>query len=139
MLEASPLGRPFQPLTLVAYRVEAGPLFDARDAGRLDLQGFRLGDLADPDWEPRMLDSQEPIQHRFVRTVLATGHVGIVVPSFAHGARALDANLVLWEWADTGRSTVTEIDDDRRLPQDDASWTGIQERKGSAQNFRSPT
>ncbi len=33
------------------------------------------------------------------------------------------APLVLWEWADTGGSTVTVIDDDSRLPRDDASWS----------------
>ena len=102
MLEASPMGRPFQPLTLVAYRVNAGPLFDARDAGRLESQGFRPGDLADPDWEMLMLGGGEPIQHRFARAVRAAGHAGVVVPSFAHGAGAREVNLVLWKWADTG-------------------------------------
>ncbi len=139
MLEASPLGRPFQPLTLVAYRVDTGPLFDARDAGRLASQGFRPDDLANPDWEGLMLDGQEPAQHRFVRTLRAAGHVGVVVPSFAHGAGAGDANLVLWEWADTGGSTVTVVDDDRRLPRDDASWSRIKDRKVETQDFHGPT
>ncbi|MDE0348069.1 MAG: RES domain-containing protein, partial [Boseongicola sp.] len=83
LLEASALGRPFQPLTLVAYQVDAGPLFDGRDAHQLSSLGFRPSDLADPDWESLMLDGREPVQHRFVADVRAAGHVGVVVPSFA--------------------------------------------------------
>ena len=123
MLEASPLGRPFQPLTLVAHQVDAGPLFDGRDAHQLSSLGFRPSDLADPDWEGLMLDGQVPVQHHFVADVRAAGHVGVVVPSFAHGARAEDANLVFWEWADTGGSTVTVIDAEGRLPRNDVSWS----------------
>ena len=106
----------------MAYQVDAGPLFDARDARRLSLLGFQPDDLADPAWESVMLDGREPVQHRFVAGVRAAGHAGVVVPSFAYGAGTGDANLVLWEWADTGGSAVTVIDDDGRLPQDDASW-----------------
>lgn len=123
MLEASPLGRPFQPLTLVACQVNAGPLFDARDVDRLESQGFRPSDLADANWEDQMLDGQELIQHRFALAVQAAGHVGVVVPSFAPGAGTRDMNLVLWAWAATGRSVVTVVDDEGRLPRDDAIWS----------------
>ena len=107
----------------MAYQVDAGPLFDGRDAHQLSSLGFRPSDLADPDWESLMLDGRDPVQHRFVADVRAAGHVGVVVPSFAHGAGPEDANLVFWEWANTGASAVTVIDDEGRLPRDDTSWS----------------
>jgi len=121
ILEASPLGRALQPLTLVAYQVDAGPLFDARDANLLKKRGFQPNDLANADWEDRMLDGHEPVQHRFARAVQSVGYVGVVAPSFARGAGAGDVNLVFWQWAATGRSVVTMIDDEGRLTRDDAN------------------
>lgn len=122
MLEASPLGRPFQPLTLIAYRVDADPLFDATDLQAVASLGFSPADLADPLWEDRLLDGQEPVQHRFVAAVRAIGAVGMLVRSFARGAVDLNRNLVLWHWNEDGGAGVEVIDDEDRLPRDGSSW-----------------
>ena len=123
LLEASPLGRPFQPLTLVAYDVDAAPVFDATDPQALAGLGYTQADLADPNWESLMLDGVVPVQHRLARDVLATGAIGMRVPSFARGTRGEHRNVVFWHWNDGAGAMLTVLDDDERLSRDGSSWT----------------
>lgn len=123
ILEASPLGRPFQPLTLVAYDVDAAPVFDATDPQALAELGYTQADLADPNWENVMLDGAVPVQHRLARDVLATGAVGMRVPSFAPGAGPGHCNVAFWRWNDGAGARLTILDDEERLPRDGTSWS----------------
>ena len=120
MLEASPLGRAFQPLTLVSYRLHA-TLFDATESGALSAIGFDRADLGYAFWEQDMLAGGTPPQHRLATALIGQGVHGVVVPSFARGAAPDDLNVVLWRWGETG-ATLDVIDDEGRLPKDGSSW-----------------
>ena len=47
---------------------------------------------------------------------------GIIVPSFANGARAEFRNLVLWRWNTGETNAVAVIDPTGRLPKNQRSW-----------------
>jgi len=120
LLEASPLGRPFQPLTLVSYRVSA-TLFDATDRTTLAAAGFTEDQLAYANWDLDMAMGKEPPQHRLVRALSQQGVHGLLVRSFARGSAADDVNVVFWHWGKNG-ADIHIIDDEGRLPSNDASW-----------------
>ncbi|MCU0895722.1 MAG: RES domain-containing protein [Rhodospirillales bacterium] len=122
LLEASPLGRPMQPLTLCAYRVDAEPVFDARDRSILAAHGASAVDVECPNWNREMLEGQVPASQRLADRLHAAGFFAMLVPSFARGAGGGDDNLVFWKWGDNLPSRVRVIDDDRRLPSNPASW-----------------
>lgn len=46
---------------------------------------------------------------------MANGFNGLLVKSFAPGAKDSDLNLVLWRWSDRPPSRLTLIDDEKRL------------------------
>lgn len=128
LLEASPLGRPFQPLTLISYEIEAD-IVDATDPVVLSAFGVSRADLAYPDWEFDMLNGRTPPQHRLAQQLIGQGAQGLRVPSFARGAEASDINILFWAWDDRGgadAASVRVIDDEGRLPRDAASWVTLQ-------------
>jgi RES domain-containing protein len=47
---------------------------------------------------------------------------GIIVPSYAAGADRKAKNLVLWRWSEDLPHRVRIVDEERRLPRNDASW-----------------
>ena len=53
---------------------------------------------------------------------MADGQAGILVPSFAPGARDEDHNLVLWNWSDRPPHQVAVFDPSGRLPKNRLSW-----------------
>lgn len=120
MLEASRLGRPFQPLTLISYRVNAS-LFDCTDKATLTDIGFSDADLAYPNWELDMVSGVEPPQHRLASALIDQGVDGLLVRSYARGADESDVNAVFWAWGGEAAEIIV-IDDEGRLPRDDASW-----------------
>lgn len=122
LLEASPLGRPMQPITLCAYFVDAGPVFDARDPAVRAAHGVDTADLACPGWNQEMLEGKVPASQRLAERLRADGFVAMLVRSFARGAGDGDDNLVLWLWGDDLPSRVQVIDDESRLPRTPASW-----------------
>ena len=113
--EATPLGRPMQPLTLCAYEVDADPVFDAGDPCQLRESGFRETDLACPTWEADMLDGRVAASQRLAESLVEAGYVGMLVRSFAVGASQTDVNLVIWRWGDAHPTRVTVIDEQDRL------------------------
>lgn len=113
--EATPLGRPMQPLTLCAYDVDAEPVFDATDPAQLRDREVLEADLACPTWEADMLDRSVAASQRLAERLVAAGYVGMLVRSFAIGAREEDLNLVMWRWADVHPARVVVIDEEGRL------------------------
>ena len=113
--EAQPLGRPMQPLTLCAYEVDAEPVFDASDEERRRALGVRDSDLECPAWEAEMLLGAVPASQALADRLIAAGHVGMRVRSFARGAGADDLNLVMWRWSPDRPARVVLIDDEDRL------------------------
>lgn len=108
--EANQVGT-LQPVTLVAYRADIGPLLDGRDAVALKPFGMTPEDLADLGWRDRMLSGQRVPTQELAEAAIAQGFAGIVVPSYARGAPADAFNLVLWAW--DGKLDL--VDDDDRL------------------------
>ena len=111
--EANQVGD-LQPTTLVAYRAALANLFDCRDAGALAAHGMRTDDLADPAWREAMGKGKPAPTQRFALTLIAAGHPGLLVRSFARGAGPEDLNIVLWRWSEEG-ADLSVIDDEDRL------------------------
>ena len=90
--------RRFDPLTICSYEVDVEDIADLRsDAGRTEVRAG-LADLACP-WALDRAEGRMPFTWTLVRRLLRQGAAGILVPSFARGARADAANLVLWRWS----------------------------------------
>lgn len=100
-----------QPTVLVSYDADIASVFDSREAGALVAYGMDDAALADPGWRDRMREGGEAPTQTFARRLIAEGHDGLLVRSFAKGAGPGDLNLVLWRW-DPG---LRLIDDENRL------------------------
>ena len=113
--EAQPLGRPMQPLTLCAYEVDAEPVLDALDEESRLGQGVSDADLACPAWEADMLAGKVSASQALADRLIAAGHAGLRVRSFASGAGTGDINLVMWRWGADLPVRVVLVDDENRL------------------------
>ena len=78
--------------------------------------------MACPNWNREMLEGKVPASQRLAERLRADGFVAMLVRSFARGAGDGDDNLVFWQWGEDLPSRVRVIDDDRRLPNNRASW-----------------
>ena len=110
--EANQVGT-LQPTTLVAYRADVGPVFDAQDDAALVAYSITAAELADPTWRDRMLRSEAVPTQEFAERLIGDGFVGLMVRSFAAGTRTDDLNLVLWSWSASDALIV--VDDEDRL------------------------
>lgn len=108
-------GGAFQPCVIVEYKVQITSLFDARDPAALSLFGMDLDALADPAWQLKMQRGEAVKTQDFAEALIAAGHAGALVPSFARGARAGACNIVLWHWGDGTAARLKLIDDEGRL------------------------
>lgn len=104
----------FQPITLVSYTAEIARVFDGRDATALKRFDMSPAALADPAWRDAMIDDGEAPTQTFARRLADEGQDGLLVPSYAPGAREDDLNLVLWRWNIDG-AALTVVDDEGRL------------------------
>ncbi|MDB5439939.1 MAG: hypothetical protein JWM33_2366 [Caulobacteraceae bacterium] len=103
------------PHVLCSYDVDCEDIADLRtDVGRAGL-GVALDDLACA-WGDALIARREPASWTVVRRLIARGHSGALVPSFAHGATAEDQNLVLWRWGPDLPHRVMVYDPTGRLP-----------------------
>ena len=114
--EANQVGN-LQPTTLVSYEVEIELIFDTRDAVALAAEGMDADLLAAPTWRDEMKADGESRTQAFARRLMAAGHHGLMVRSFAPGAGPDDLNLVLWSWGDGAPARLVLIDDEGRLSQ----------------------
>lgn len=110
----------FNPLTLCAYEVDCTDIVDLSTADACASERIDPEDLAAP-WALDIMEKRTPASWRVYETMGASA-AGILVPSFAKGARAETKNLVLWRWSDTLPHLVRVHDPDRRLPSDQSSW-----------------
>ena len=97
------------PYVLCSYDVDSDDIADLRtDTGRAE-RGVALDDLACA-WGDALIAGREPESWTLVRRLIADGHAGALVPSFANGATAVDQNLVLWRWGPDLPHKVTVYD-----------------------------
>lgn len=113
--EAQSLGRPMQPLTLCAYEVDIEPVVDTLDENQRQALGVRDSDLVCPGWEADMLAGAVPASQALADRLVAAGYAAMLVRSFAVGAAAGDANLVMWKWGEHRPHRVVLVDDEGRL------------------------
>lgn len=112
--EANQIGT-LQPTTLVAYRGDLEPVFDATNLDAAREYGLGLADLGGDDWRVRMRDDGKAPTQLLAERLIADGYVGLRVRSFARGAGDADLNLVLWRWSDAAPARLILVDDERRL------------------------
>ena len=112
--EANQVGS-LQPITLVSYDAEIDQVFDARNDAALASKGMDAPSLTDNTWRDQMTLEGEARTQTFARTLIASGHNGLLVRSYARGAAADDLNLVLWSWGLAAPARLTMIDDEGRL------------------------
>ena len=110
------------PYVLCSYDVDCEDIADLRTDP--DRAGHDVGrsDLACA-WGDALIAGREPESWRVVRRLMAEGHAGILVPSFANGATADDQNLVLWRWGPDLPHKAMVYDPTAKLPKNQLSWT----------------
>ncbi|MFZ1482326.1 MAG: RES domain-containing protein [Paracoccaceae bacterium] len=96
--EANQAGRPFEPVTLVAYEADLGPVLDGCDAAALDALGIDPAVLSADDWRIRAREHGASAGQLLAERLIGAGWVGMIVPSFARGVKPGARNLVLWQW-----------------------------------------
>lgn len=103
-----------EPFTVVGYDVDVSDIIDLRtDAGRR-AAGVKLADMSCA-WRLDLDNAREPASWQIANRLRRTA-AGILVPSFANGARADMHNLVLWTWGADLPHRVTAYDPSGRLP-----------------------
>ncbi|UFS68224.1 RES domain-containing protein (plasmid) [Paracoccus denitrificans] len=112
--EANQIGT-LQPTTLVAYRADLEPVFDATDASNLHRYGLAPADLAANDWRIRMQENRKAPTQILAEQLVAAGYAGMLARSFVNGATEEDRNLVLWTWGDALSCLISVVDDEGRL------------------------
>jgi RES domain-containing protein len=111
------LARRFDPLTVCAYEVDCDGLVDLSTDEARAAAGVRLEDMAAP-WMLDRAEGRRPASWLVHDRLRAAGAAGVVVPSFANGARPEELNLVLWTWGDTPPSrsgSLTRTGGSRRI------------------------
>ncbi|BBE72066.1 RES family NAD+ phosphorylase [Oharaeibacter diazotrophicus] len=112
--EANQVGS-LQPTTLVAYEADFEAIFDGRDAEALAAEGVDPAVLAATTWRDEMRTSGEARTQALAHRLIASGHAGMLVRSFAPGNGPDDVNLVLWTWGAAPPTRLVPIDDEGRL------------------------
>lgn len=113
--------RRFDPLTVCAYAADIADVVDLRTEAGCAAAGVASADLGCA-WAYDLAKGQVPASWRVARLLISQGAAGILVPSFATGARADAANLVLWRWGADLPHQIAVHDPGSKLPRDQKSW-----------------
>jgi RES domain-containing protein len=110
-----------EPLTICSYEVDVDDVVDLRTDADRNAAGLSLDELGCA-WELNLANHTEPASWRIAKDFMAHGRAGILVPSFARGARADMYNIVLWTWGPDLPHRVNVFDPSGRLPKNQLSW-----------------
>ena len=114
------------PFTFWHLEVESDLVLDLSAQSVRKQHGVAWPDLNCPNWESEMNKGIEPACHRLANRLIQSGCHGILVPSFANGARRDALNLVLWDWhtPDSKNKTGARVTvlSAGLLPRDQSSW-----------------
>jgi RES domain-containing protein len=113
--------RRFDPLTVCTYDVDVEDIVDLRDGTGRKSNGVALAEL-DCAWADDVANRREPASWRLAERLIAGRSAGVLVSSFAIGARSDMTNLVLWKWGPVVPHRVEVFDPSGRLPKDQTSW-----------------
>ena len=114
--------RRFEPLTVCAYDVDMDDLVDLRTDADRAAAGVDPAAMACA-WALDRAEGRVPPSWTLTEGLIAGGAAGILVPSFATGARPDMENLVLWRWGEVPPHRVAVHDPAGRLPRDRSSWS----------------
>ena len=109
-----------RPMTLCAYSVDCADVLDLSSATERAGANVSLEELA-CSWDEIADRGGDPPSWRIADRLRGDGVAGLLVPSFAHRARAVDVNAVFWSRSAEPPHRVIVVDDDARLPKDDSS------------------
>jgi RES domain-containing protein len=110
-----------QPMLLCAYDVDCKDVLDLTQPGVRKRHKISEAELACP-WKDLQTRKQPVPSWRMMERLTAEEIAGILVPSFATGARPDDVNAVFWSRGDVPTHQVRVIDDAGPLPRDARSW-----------------
>lgn len=105
------------PLTICSYHVDVDDVVDLRDDNGRKAKGVALAALACA-WADDVANGRYPASWRIADRLISQGSAGVLVPSFAIGARPDMTNLVLWSSGPTLPHRVEVHDPSGRLPTD---------------------
>ena len=111
----------FDPLTVCSYEVDVDDIVNLTTEDSRRTAGVDLVDIACA-WALDLANGREPASWGIAKRLIASGAAGILVPSFAIGARPDMQNLVIWKWGSNRPHRVVVHDPSHRLPKDQASW-----------------
>lgn len=111
----------FDPLTVCIYEVDVDDIVDLTTNESRKAASVDLAAMACP-WALDLAHGREPASWGIAKQLIARGAAGILVPSFARGARSDMHNLVLWTWGLQLPHRVLVHDPRGRLPKDQSSW-----------------
>jgi RES domain-containing protein len=109
------------PLTVCSYQVDVDDVVDLRDDAGRKANGIALNALACA-WADDVASGRYPASWSIADRLIEEGNAGVLVPSFAVGAKPDMANLVLWKWGPDFPHRVEVHDPSGRLPKDQTSW-----------------
>ena len=108
------------PLTICSYQVDVDDVVDLKDDDGRKANGVVLAALSCA-WADNVASGRYPASWTIADSLIAQGSAGVLVPSFARGARPDMTNLVLWKWGPALPHRVEVHDPDGRLPKDQTS------------------
>lgn len=114
-------GHRLDPLTICEYTVDVDDLVDLRTEASRKAAAVELAALSCA-WAYDRASGRTPASWDVTTRLIARGAAGILVPSFANGAKPDMANLVLWHWGPSLPHLVQVHDPAGRLPKDQSSW-----------------
>jgi RES domain-containing protein len=114
-------GHVFDPLTICSYAVDMEDIVDLRTDAARATAGIEIDDMR-CSWAMDMATGRRPASWRVAETMIRGGAAGILVPSFANGARPDMNNLILWKYGPDLPYQVIVHDPSGVLPRDQSSW-----------------
>lgn len=115
------LARRIDPCVLCSYDVDCDDVLDLRSEQARDEAGVDIKIMACA-WMDWLGKGRRPPSWSLYERLSAKGAAGILVPSFAPGAKEADQNLVLWTWGPELPHLVRAFDPSGRLPRNQLSW-----------------
>lgn len=104
-----------EPTMIIACQADVTDLVDLSTADKITDFGVDIALLRSPNWRDEMDDFGKSQSQELAERLIADGHAGMLVPSFAPNAASGDTNLVLWKWGDDLPHMVRVIDTEDRL------------------------
>ena len=114
--------RKIDPLVLCSYETDCEDIVDLRTEADQAAEGITPPEMA-CGWLLIAKAGGQPPTWALARRLIGRGAAGALIPSFAPGALAGAANLVLWTWTDRLPHRCLVDDPSGRLPKSQLSWT----------------